>query len=63
MPRYFPVWQSKEMSHEFVRGQSAAETCSATGAMWYVDQSDGHMWRRWSEKDPLHKLFRISPIQ
>ena len=27
IPRYFPIWQSKEMSHEFVRGQSVAETC------------------------------------
>ena len=26
-PRYFPIWQSKEMSHDFVRGQSVAETC------------------------------------
>ena len=26
-PRYFPIWQSKEMSHYFVRGQSVAETC------------------------------------
>ena len=23
--RYFPIWQSKEMSHDFVRGQSVAE--------------------------------------
>ena len=27
MPRYFPIWQSKEMSHDIVRGQSVAETC------------------------------------
>ena len=27
MPRYFPIWKSKEMSHDFVRGQSVAETC------------------------------------
>ena len=27
MPRYFPLWQSKEMSRDFVRGQSVAETC------------------------------------
>ena len=26
-PLYFPIWQSKEMSHNFVRGQSVAETC------------------------------------
>ena len=26
-PRYFLIWQSKEMSHDFVRGQSVAETC------------------------------------
>ena len=26
-PQYFLIWQSKEMSHEFVRGQSVAETC------------------------------------
>ena len=25
--RYFPIWQSKEMSHDFVRCQSVAETC------------------------------------
>ena len=30
MPQYFSIWQSKEMSHNFVRGQSA--TVSATGA-------------------------------
>ena len=23
-PRYFPIWQSKEMSHDFVRSQSVA---------------------------------------
>ena len=27
MPRYFPIWQFKEMSHDFVRGQSMAKTC------------------------------------
>ena len=26
-PRYFPIWQSKEMSHDFVRGKFVAETC------------------------------------
>ena len=26
-PQYFPIWQSKEMTHDFVRGQSVAETC------------------------------------
>ena len=26
-PRYFPIWQSKEMSHDFVCGQYVAETC------------------------------------
>ena len=26
-PRYIQIWQSKEMSHDFVRGQSVAETC------------------------------------
>ena len=26
MPRYFPICQSKEMSHDFVRGQSVAAT-------------------------------------
>ena len=26
-PRYFPIWQFKEMSHDFVSGQSVAETC------------------------------------
>ena len=26
--RYIQIWQSKEMSHDFVRGQSVAETCS-----------------------------------
>ena len=25
--RYFPIWQSKEMSHDFVQGQSVADTC------------------------------------
>ena len=25
----FPIWQSKEMSHDFVRSQSVAETCSS----------------------------------
>ena len=25
-PRYIQIWQSKEMSHDFVRGQSVAET-------------------------------------
>ena len=24
--RYFSIWQSKEISHDFVRGQSVAET-------------------------------------
>ena len=27
IPRYIKIWQSKEMSHDFVRGQSVAETC------------------------------------
>ena len=27
IPRYIQIWQSKEMSHDFVRGQSVAETC------------------------------------
>ena len=26
-PRYFPIWQSKEMTRDFVRGQSVAENC------------------------------------
>ena len=25
--RYFSIWQPKEMSHDFVRGQSVADTC------------------------------------
>ena len=25
-PRFFPIWWSKEMSHDFVRGQFVAET-------------------------------------
>ena len=34
-PRYFPIWQSKEMSHDFVRDQSVAETCfSHWGYFW-----------------------------
>ena len=32
-PRYFPIWQSKEMSHDFVRGQSVAETCGVVCRM------------------------------
>ena len=27
IPRYIQIWQSKEMSNDFVRGQSVAETC------------------------------------
>ena len=27
IPRYIQIWHSKEMSHDFVRGQSVAETC------------------------------------
>ena len=27
IPRYIQIWQSKEMSHDFVRGQFVAETC------------------------------------
>ena len=27
IPRYFQISQSKEMSHDFVRGQYVAETC------------------------------------
>ena len=26
IPRYIQIWQSKEMSHDFVLGQSEAET-------------------------------------
>ena len=36
--RYFPIWQSKEMSNDFVRGQSVAETCFShwgQGMVWY----------------------------
>ena len=33
--RYFEIWQSKEMSHDFVRGQSVVETCfSHRGYDW-----------------------------
>ena len=36
MPRYFPIWQSKERSHEFVCRQSVAvKPVSATGATYY----------------------------
>ena len=27
VPRYIQIWQSKKMSHNFVRGQSVAEIC------------------------------------
>ena len=34
---YFPIWQAKEMSHDFVRGQSVAETCfSHSGANYFA---------------------------
>ena len=30
--RYFPIWQSKEMSHDFVGGQSVAENLKPVSA-------------------------------
>ena len=33
--QYIQIWQSKEMSHDFVRGQSVAETCSWHWALGY----------------------------
>ena len=39
IPRYFPIWQSKEMFHDFVRGQSMAET--AWGVPFHLQGGGG----------------------
>ena len=41
--RYIHIWQSKEMSHDFVRGQSVAETCFShwgyrSRMQWFVNE-------------------------
>ena len=43
IPRYFPIWQSKEMSHDFVRRQSVAETCFSH---WGYLQSPCSLWEQ-----------------
>ena len=71
-PRYFPIWQSKEMSHDFVRGKSVAETCFGQWSYWgWWNESDdtalrtralkfGHWWSE--AEDATHRSWMHSTI-
>ena len=79
IPRYIQIWQSKEMSHNFVRGQSVAETCFRLGIVrvsnlkscdeqrfsraFLCKVDNKSVFNTWWTPCPLANLFIFHPLE